>query len=70
MVFGAVELISSLVTRSQTGPGGDALDHKADALRHGKAGIAQHGVHQVIGTRHRMLATLSVMDVTPLTRPM
>ena len=49
MVFGAVETDQQLGDPVPDRAGGDALDHKADALRHGKPSIAQHGAHQVIG---------------------
>lgn len=49
MVFGTVETDQQLGDSVPDGAGGDALDHQAETLRHGKPSIAQHGARQVIG---------------------
>ena len=48
-MFGAVETDEQFGDPVPDRAGGDALHHQADALRHDKPGIAQHGAHQVIG---------------------
>ena len=49
VMLGAVEADEQTADPVPHRTGGDALDHQADALRHGEPGIAQHGAHQVVG---------------------